>query len=181
MYTERLYLCPFLDGISLEEIFSGYGDPSVNRYLGFRIKELEEAQKQIEYVQDIENNDLGRWYAIRDKNTKEFYGAFGWKKEEADGQDAEIAYWLIEKAWGHEYILEVFHALLPTIANHGVHKLLALTDPENSNSLRVLEKLQFTYEKTETNTYKDGIPVQDMVFYYEVGQASNEAANEMSA
>lgn len=75
-------------------------------------------------------------------------GGIGFKESPADGT-VEIGYGLAPSARGHGYAAEAVAALLAVAARHGVHRVLADTDPENTASRRTLERAGFTRTASE--------------------------------
>lgn len=63
-------------------------------------------------------------------------------------EDPELGYILAKPFWGKGYGEEVCRALVGVaFQNLGVDRVVATTDPENTASIRVLEKLGFCFEK----------------------------------
>lgn len=161
--TPRLRLEPFLLKITHHEIFSGYGNPQVRRFLGFFINKLNEAQQQIDYVNQLQQQGRGEWFALRlPDNT--FVGAVGYSRQTPNASTAELAYWLLPNFWRQGLATEALIALGHYLANKGLKGMQALTDPANIPSVRLLTKLGFAYSHTETNVYKSNKKVLDAVF-----------------
>lgn len=97
-------------------------------------------------------NDYGRkhgftsWAVIR-KEDNAFIGKCGFNRL-PDDSDIELSYMLDEPYWGKGYATEIASAVL----EHGLNKLgmkrvVALVYPQNSPSIRVIEKTGMKYEK----------------------------------
>lgn len=97
-------------------------------------------------------NDYGRkfgytsWAVVR-KEDNAFIGKCGFNRL-PDDSDIELAYMLDEPFWGKGYATEIASATL----EHGIKKLgmkrvVALVYPQNSPSIRVIEKSGMKYEK----------------------------------
>ena len=62
-----------------------------------------------------------------------------------DGPDMELGYTLARAAWGRGYATEAAGAVLRwAFAGLRLHRMVAVADPANAASLRVLEKLGMT-------------------------------------
>ncbi len=86
------------------------------------------------------------WAVVR-KEDDVFIGKCGFNYL-PDNSDIELSYMLDEPYWGNGYASEVAKATL----DHGLNKLglkrvVALVYPQNSPSIRVIEKSGFKYEK----------------------------------
>lgn len=66
-------------------------------------------------------------------------------------EEPEIAYELFRHAHGKGYATEAARAVLGAVARTGRERLWATTRPENAPSLRVLDKLGFTHDRTTTD------------------------------
>ena len=63
-------------------------------------------------------------------------------------QDVDLGYALLPEFCGHGYAVEAAAAvLLDARARLQMGRIVAITDPRNAASVRVLEKLGFRYEK----------------------------------
>jgi RimJ/RimL family protein N-acetyltransferase len=62
--------------------------------------------------------------------------------------DVDIGYAFLPKFWSKGYAVESASAVM-TYARDvvGLKRIIAITDPDNQGSIRVLEKLGFKYEK----------------------------------
>lgn len=68
------------------------------------------------------------------------------KREQLDLPD--LGYALLTEYFSHGYAIEAAHAVLKNAVEvHGLTKVLAVTKPENTGSLKILEKLGFKFVK----------------------------------
>jgi ribosomal-protein-alanine N-acetyltransferase len=88
----------------------------------------------------------------RDKKSGEFVGRGGLKTCEVEGKkEVELAYAIARKFWGQEIAKEIGDFSLEFARKFGeefgLKKLVCFTLLQNSQSLRVMEKCGFVYEK----------------------------------
>lgn len=126
-----------------------HSDPEVMQYLdGCPHKNM--IQKWLE--QDIMHyNTHGFSFgSLRCKKTQEFAGRAGlvYLNYEDHQPDIEIGYVLKRNCWGKGYATELAKALvLWGFANLSVHKLVAVTHPDNSKSQHVLTNVGMHFAK----------------------------------
>lgn len=148
--TERLILRN-LDHNDVKGMFELNSNLEVQRFVGNQpIKNLTEAQENIEFIQaQYLKNGVGR-LAVIDKQTAEFLGWGGLKliTEEMNGQHNfyELGYRLLPKYWGKGFATEVANASI----KYGFEELkldtiYAIADVENHASRNVLEKVGFKF------------------------------------
>ena len=146
--TQRLQLRSFIED-DLEQIYLGLSDPEVIKYYGVHYSSLEETKLQLDFFNDLEKNKTGKWWAICNAFTKEFYGAIGLNDLKKEHKKAELGFWLLKEHWGKGYISEA----LPEICKFGfekrkLHRIEAIVEQENSNSKKCLIKNNFILEGT---------------------------------
>ncbi|MBK8497801.1 MAG: GNAT family N-acetyltransferase [Flavobacteriales bacterium] len=91
-------------------------------------------------------NDAVQW-AITVKGDDVFIGLIGFWRMEKEHHLAELGYMLAHEHWGKGYISEAIGALIPFGFNTlGLHRIEAITRPENAASIRALEKNGFVRE-----------------------------------
>jgi ribosomal-protein-alanine N-acetyltransferase len=122
-------------------------DPDVMRYVGSPagVKPPAETVERIRQRIGAEPGPLGFWRA-ESRADGTFYG-LGALIRMPDGDDVELAYRLVRRAWGHGIASEV-GALLVDYAFRTVDlpRVVAVTYTENVASQRVLAKLGFARE-----------------------------------
>ncbi len=91
--------------------------------------------------------DLGIWAALT-QSTSEFLGWFHFRPNHADKSEIELGYRLKRKFWGQGFATEGSLALVRKgFVELGVDNVVALADPDNGASRRVMEKAGLEYEK----------------------------------
>ncbi|MEO7638497.1 MAG: GNAT family N-acetyltransferase [Pseudoxanthomonas sp.] len=86
-------------------------------------------------------------YCVHLKGNGERMGLCGLVKR-ATLPDVDLGYALLPEFCGHGYAVEAARAVLSEArATLGMARIVAITDPRNAGSIRVLQKLDFRYEK----------------------------------
>ena len=146
--TERLLIRPF----KMEDIEPSYImnlDAEVSRYTGdggiVSKKEIE--RRIVENVfGDYEKYGFGR-LAVELKGENKFIGFTGLKYLE-DMDEVDLGYRFMKKYWGKGIATESAQACVNLGFNTlELKRMIAMVLPENIDSIRVLEKLNFEYEK----------------------------------
>ena len=146
--TDRLLIRPF----KIEDIAPSYLmnlDTEVTKYTGdggvVSKKEIE--RRIIEHVfGDYKKHGFGR-LAVELKSENKFIGFTGLKYLE-DMDEVDLGYRFMKAYWGKGIATEAGIASVNLgFKTLGLSKLIAMAFPENTGSIRVLEKLDFKYEK----------------------------------
>jgi len=147
--TERLILRQF----SLEDapfILELVNDPSFIQNIGDRgVRTLDDARSYIQKgpVASYARNGFGL-YLVALKDTGESLGMCGLIRR--DGlDDVDIGYAFLPRFWSKGYAVEAARAVKIYAKDQvGLKRIVAITDPANEGSIRVLEKLGLHFEKT---------------------------------
>jgi RimJ/RimL family protein N-acetyltransferase len=146
--TERLFLRQF----SVEDaafILRLLNEPSFIRNIGDRgVRTLEDARAYIMRVPigSYERNGFGL-YLVMLKESGESIGMCGLIKRE-ELEDVDIGYAFLPEYWSKGYAVESALAVKEYARDViGLKRLVAITDPENQGSIRVLEKIGLRFEK----------------------------------
>jgi RimJ/RimL family protein N-acetyltransferase len=123
-------------------------EPSFIQNIGDRgVRSLADAVKYIEAgpVASYARNGFGL-YLVQLKESGASIGMCGLiKRESLD--DVDIGYAFLPKFWSKGYAVEAALAVKEQGCSLGLKRLVAIVDPTNTSSIRVLEKLGFTFEK----------------------------------
>ena len=146
--TKRLILRPF----TLDDILPSYEmnlDKEVSKYTGdggvVSKAEIERRIKQ-DVLGDYQTHGFGR-FAVELKSTGEFIGFAGLKYLD-DLKEVDLGYRFMKPYWGQGLATEAAKACVDFGFNTlKLKRIIAMVLPENMGSIRVLEKLQFVYEK----------------------------------
>lgn len=146
--TERLVLRQ-LTPDDAEFMFQLLNDPSFITNIGDRnIRTLDDARAYIQKgpVQSYAKNRFGLDLIVL-KETEEPVGICGLIRREGL-EDVDIGYALLPKFWSRGYALEAARAMKAYASDViGLKRLVAIVDPANERSVRVLEKIGLQYEK----------------------------------
>jgi len=146
--TERLVLRQFsIDDAQF--IFELLNEPSFIQNIGDRgIRTLDDARSYILRVPiaSYEQNGFGL-YLVVSKETGESIGMCGLIKRDTL-EDVDIGYAYLPRFWSKGYAVEAALAVKEYARDVvGLKRLVAITDPENQASIRVLEKIGLRFEK----------------------------------
>ncbi len=145
--TERLFLRQFTadDAAFILELVN---EPSFIQNIGDRgVRTLSDAVRYIEAgpVASYARNGFSL-YLVQLKESGESIGMCGLIKRAAL-DDVDIGYAFLPKFWSKGYAVESALAVKEQARGLGLKRLVAIVDPANIGSIRVLEKIGFTFEK----------------------------------
>jgi RimJ/RimL family protein N-acetyltransferase len=142
LHSERLELRRF-SGADLGPLLVAFGDPQVMRFIGAERKPLTgDGVKVLMRTADGHWADHGfGLLAVVDRSTGRVVGEAGLQLLEG-GPDVELGYTLSRAAWGRGYATEAASAVLRwAFVGLGLERVVAVADPANAASLRVLDKI----------------------------------------
>jgi RimJ/RimL family protein N-acetyltransferase len=146
--TERLLLRQFSTE-DAEFILELLNEPSFIRNIGDRgVRTIEGANSYILNgpVASYAKNGFGL-YLVKLRETNESIGMCGLIQRDAL-EDVDIGYAFLPRFWSKGYAVESALAVKEYARNViGLNHIVAITDPENEGSIRVLEKIGFQFEK----------------------------------
>jgi len=145
--TERLLLIEFVKSDS-EELFKMRSDERVLKYLDRDLhKSVTESELMIEGMIKSYNSKEGINWIIRKKNTLDVIGYIGYWRMKKEDVRAEIGYAMKPEFWGNGYMKEALSKVIDFGFNQFcLHSIEANVNPENANSIKLLEKLGFKKE-----------------------------------
>ena len=137
------------DGYDAAFILRLLNEPSFLKNIGDRgVHSLEDAYNYLRVgpMASYRTNGFGL-YRVQVKASGATAGLCGLVKR-ATLQDVDLGYALLPDFCGHGYAVEAATAVLADArARLHIDRIVAITDPRNEASVRVLEKLGFRYEK----------------------------------
>lgn len=142
--TERLILREFDEG-DAESFYLMLSDPAVIRYTGDPGGGLTSVEQALEVLRsrpiaDYRSYGYGRWACVF-KASCEVIG-FAGLKYLPDLHEVDLGYRLLPAYWGQGLATEACRAVLDYGRTRlGIGRIMALVDPENVASVRILEKL----------------------------------------
>ena len=145
--TERVRLREFglEDAPGLHRLNS---HPEVMRFTGEPPwKSVEEAERRILSYPDYREIGYGRWACI-DRDTGALLG-FNGLKYLPELDETDIGYRFLPEFWGRGLATETSHAVLAHgFDSIGLDRIIGLVLPDNTGSIRVLEKLGLALEES---------------------------------
>ena len=146
--TERLILRQFTS-VDAGLILALLNEPSFIQNIGDRgVRTLSDAKRYIETgpVASYARNGFGL-YLVLLKDSNESIGMCGLIKRDAL-EDVDVGYAFLPRYWSKGYAIESVRAVL-AYAKRTVQlkRVVAIVDPNNQGSIRVLEKAGFAFER----------------------------------
>lgn len=146
IHTWRLLLRTFSEK-DMENVFRGLSHPEVIKYYGVHYKTLEDTKTQMDWFSELEETGTGKWWAICSEENDIFYGAIGINNLNTEHKKAELGFWLLPEFWGKGFVQEAAEAVLKYVFHSlKLHRIEAFVETGNSNSEKLLNKLNFNYE-----------------------------------
>jgi len=146
--TERLHLRQ-LSSEDAEFILELLNEPSFMRNIGDRgVRTIEGANSYILNgpIASYAKNGFGL-YLVKLKETAESIGMCGLIKRDTL-EDVDIGYAYLPRFWSKGYAVEAAQAVKEYAKSViGLHRMVAIVDPENAGSIRVLEKIGLQFER----------------------------------
>jgi len=147
LFTERLVLRGLMER-DIDALFAIFSDPEVMRYWNApAMVERTEAVALLKRVQvSFAQRTAFRWGIAR-RADDQIIGTCSLFHFEEESWRAEVGYALGQPYWGQGYIQETLRAVLDYgFATLNLHRIEAEIDPENSASVRAVERLGFVGE-----------------------------------
>lgn len=124
-------------------------DPRVTRYEPWGPYTEEETAAMIENIVLQMESGLCTEWAIERKQDAKVLGLIHLNSIDFFNRSAEVGYWLNRSCWGQGYATEALRALTRyAVQTLRMDEIVAVCHPENKASLRVLEKVGMSYQKT---------------------------------
>jgi len=127
------------------QVASIFGDPEVMEFSDHGILTSEQQSDWLKKALAVRTSDfLSGPLAIVQKTSGEVVGYISLSNESKRNEqgDVEIGFRLIRRAWGKGYATEAVAGLLRrTKEISSITRIVAIVDPHNNRSIRVLEKL----------------------------------------
>lgn len=160
--TSRLTLSAYHEG-EVEEYFTHlYSDPEVVRYIGSGLfTRVDAVRDRIGWRIECEREHGFSFWTVRVTATGEFVGCCGLQPIERTGPEIEIGYHTAQRFWRNGYTSEAALACLQrAFTVHGLERVIAVCEPENVGSWKVMERIGMrkigrteAYYDTETLLY----------------------------
>ena len=151
----------------VNSLFSIFSDPKVMRYWSsLPLADVAAAEKLLAEIHSyFEKRNLFQWGVARQTDNR-IIGTCTLFHLDPDNRRAEIGYALGSENWGKGYMGDALKLLLNfCFDNLNLHRLEADVDPQNTASIKVLERLGFQREGYLRERWLVGGNVQDSLFY----------------
>ncbi|QTD40607.1 GNAT family N-acetyltransferase [Sporosarcina sp. Te-1] len=147
--TERLVLrkMKVSDSACLFDIWS---DPDVTKFMNINsFTDENQAIEMIEILDKLSLENKAIRYSIIELESNSIIGSCGYNSLDFSNAKAEIGYDISKNYWGKGYATEAVRSLVDYAFNTlKFNRIEAKVQPENKNSIKVLQKLNFTFEGT---------------------------------
>jgi len=149
LHTERLHLRKMKASDS-SSLFRIWSDPDVTKFMNVScFTNEDQAKEMINLLDDLSRDNKAIRFSIIKKESNEIIGSCGFNLLDFENKKAEIGYDIARSFWGRGYASEAISSLL----DHGfsilrLNRIEAKVEPENMNSIKLLQKLNFTFEGT---------------------------------
>jgi len=149
LQTERLYLrkMKLSDSPSL---FKTWSDPDVTKFMNINcFTEENQAKDMIKLLDELSQDNKAIRFSIIKIESNEIVGSCGYDSLDFENAKAEIGFDIARAFWGKGYAPEAVDSLLNyAYSSLKLNRVEAKVEPENVNSIKVLQKLNFTLEGT---------------------------------
>jgi aminoglycoside 6'-N-acetyltransferase len=158
LVTERLRITPFR--VSDTPHFHAYrNEPETARFQSWSVPySRKDADDFVLWAADASLKDFegSCQFAIRDRLTGELFGDIAILGDLSNGRQAMLGYTLAGRFQGQGFALEACTAMLShAFGVWKLHRIAADTDPRNSASIRLLERLGFRLEGQMLECYPE--------------------------
>lgn len=147
--TKRLYLRK-MKKADAHSLFNIWSDPDVTKFMNIaNFTHERQAKEMIELFDQLAEELRAIRFSIIEKESNEIIGSCGFNTFDLERATAEIGYDLAKAHWGNGYAPECISALIDyAFSTLSITKIVAKIEPGNNNSIKVVEKLNFTFEGT---------------------------------
>ena len=150
-----------------ESIFKYRSDSETNKYQGWIPETIEDVEVFIGKI-SVEINEPETWFqfVIFEKESDKLIGDIGLHFMDSENKQVEIGCTLNKDYQGKGYAIEALKIILDFLINTlEKHRIVTSIDPENSNSIRLVERLGFRKEAHFVESlFLNGKWVDDIVF-----------------
>lgn len=149
LFTKRLALrkIQISDATAL---FNVWSDPAVAAFMNISAFIHEsQAIEMINLLNELAETNQAIRYTLFDLKSKDIIGSCGFNAIDTENARVEIGYDIAKAHWGNGYAPESIQALIDeAFENLAINRIEAKVEPANINSIKVLQKLGFTFEGT---------------------------------
>ncbi|AMR02654.1 MULTISPECIES: GNAT family N-acetyltransferase [Bacillus] len=166
LHTQRLYLRQMKASDSLS-MFKIWSDPDITKFMNIsNFTDESQAKDMIQFLNELAQNNKAIRFTIIEKESNHIIGSCGYNSLDFENSKTEIGYDISKKFWGKGYAPEAISSLLDYAFTHlKLYRVEAKVEPANVNSIKVLEKLNFTFEGTLRKSEKSAGKLIDLNIY----------------
>lgn len=179
LQTERLRLCQIKIN-DAPALFSFWSDPDVTQSMNIApFQHVDQAVEMIHFLSKLTSERKAIRYSIFLKKTDQIIGSCGFNYFDFENARAEIAYDLGKDFWGKGFAPEAVLALLHYAYNDlNLNRIEAKVEPQNKNSIKLLNKLGFSFEGTLRQYEKSRRNFIDLHMYSKLKNEYTEWASQ---
>ncbi len=151
----------------VNSLYSIFSDPEVMRYWSSSpLENIAAAEELLERIHNnFEKRVLFQWGVARRADDR-VIGTCTLFHVDTDSRRAEVGYALGCEYWGNGYMREALTLLVNfCFYDLNLHRLEADVDPQNTSSIKLLERLGFRKEGYLRERWHVGGEIQDALFY----------------
>ncbi len=149
--TKRLVLRK-IEAMDQKHVFKGLSHPSVTQYYGVSFPTYAATEEQMEWYEQLWQEQTGIWWAICDQRDNSFLGACGYNEYQVAHRKIELGYWLLPPYWGQGYVQEALRTIIPyAFQQLKIERIEAFVETGNDASDKALLKCGFQHEGTMRN------------------------------
>ena len=166
LYTKRLHLRKITTDDS-SSLFRIWSDPEVTKYMNINnFTEEKQAIDMIYFLENLAKDNKAIRYSIIDIATNEIIGSCGYNVIDFENGKTEIGYEIGKLYWGMGYGPEAISELVNSAFNTlSLNRVEAKVEPQNVNSIKVLQKVNFIFEGTLRQSEKSKGKYIDLNIY----------------
>jgi [ribosomal protein S5]-alanine N-acetyltransferase len=155
LQTERLHVRKMNQSDS-HSLFNIWSDPDVTKFMNIdRFTDEQQAKDMITFLNELAEENKAYRFAIIEPISNEIIGSCGYNFFDFDHAKTEIGCDIAKAYWGKGYAPEIIVTLLDYAFTHlYIHRIEAKVDPKNTKSIKLLQKLNFTFEGTLRDSEK---------------------------
>ncbi|MEK5394921.1 GNAT family N-acetyltransferase [Paenibacillus sp. FSL K6-2859] len=131
-------------------LFKIWSDPEVTKFMNIdSFTDENQAKDMIKLLDEFSLDNKAIRFSIIEMKSNEIIGSCGFNSLDFENEKAEIGYDIARAFWGRGYASEAISALLDyAFSTLKLNRIEAKVEPENVNSVKVLQKLNFMFEGT---------------------------------
>jgi ribosomal-protein-alanine N-acetyltransferase len=149
LHTERLLLRK-MKGSDSPSLFEVWSDSEVTKFMNIDcFTDESQVEDMIKLLDELSLDNKAIRFSIIEMESNKIIGSCGYNSLDFENEKAEIGYDIARAFWGRGYASEAISALLEyAFLSLKLNRIEAKVEPENMNSVKVLQKLNFTFEGT---------------------------------